>query len=194
MVMAIGAAITQTSQSDGATGALPSPVSASVAHLKVKGTAMVASLAARRSSIDTATRSCRSGRSAGQMYGHRARMIANSEPPPSANTSRFNASVDRGRESIKTLTRAGAPPGRTANPSYRDLLNCNHPKREKPTPEGPAAATAMPKNRGLTARSGEATSFGHEHDQIDLRLLRVRTRQKPSLHASGEAVRPHPRR
>src|SRR5262245_1847505 len=160
MVMAIGAAITQKSQSDGATGALPSPVSASVAHLKVKGTAMVANLAASSSSIDTATRSCRSGRSAGQIYGHSPRMIANSEPPPSADTSRFNASVDRGRESIQTLTRTSGPLGGPPYPSYRDFLNCNHPKREKPTPEGPAAATAMP-NRGLTARPGEATSCGH---------------------------------
>ncbi len=98
--MAIGAANTQTSHEDGATGALPSPVSASVAHLKVKGTAMVASLAASRSSIDAATRSCRSGRSTGQIYGHSPRMMVNSEPSPSADCSRLNAAVDRGRESI----------------------------------------------------------------------------------------------
>src|SRR5262245_33797159 len=71
MVIAMGAAIAQTSQSAAATGALPCPVSASVAHLKVKGTAIVASLAKRSSSIAAATRSFRSARSAGQMNGHR---------------------------------------------------------------------------------------------------------------------------
>ena len=67
MVMRIGAASAQTSHAEGATGALPSPVSASVAHLKVKGTAMVTSLAASRSSIATATRNLRSRRSVGQI-------------------------------------------------------------------------------------------------------------------------------
>src|SRR5215468_4378458 len=136
--MAIGAAITQKSQSDGAIGALPSPVSASVAHLKVKGTAMVANLAASSSSIDTATRSCRSGRSAGQIYGHSPRMIDMSEPPPSADTSRFNASVDRGRESIQTLTRAGAPPGRTATPPHIEIFSTAITPDEKNRPrKGP---------------------------------------------------------
>ena len=69
-------------------------------HLKVKGTAMVASLAASRSSIENPTCHCSSGRSAGQMNGHRPRMIATSEPPSSTDTSRFNASLDRGWESI----------------------------------------------------------------------------------------------
>ena len=100
MVIATGAANTHSSQDDGATGAVPSPVSASVAHLKVKGTAMVASLAANRRSIENPTRRCRSGRSVGQMKGHSPRMIARSEPPSSADTSRFNASLDRGWESI----------------------------------------------------------------------------------------------
>ena len=49
--MAIGAASAQSSQSDAATGAVPWPASASVAHLKVNGTAMVASLAASSSTI-----------------------------------------------------------------------------------------------------------------------------------------------
>ena len=100
MVITTGAANTHSSQDDGATGAVPSPVSASVAHLNVKGTAMVASLAASRSSIESATRRCRSGRSVGQMNGHSPRMMAKSEPPSSADTSRFNASLDRGWESI----------------------------------------------------------------------------------------------
>ena len=51
----------------GRTGAEPSPVSASVAHLKVKGTEMVASLATRRSPMESVTRAFRSGRSAGQI-------------------------------------------------------------------------------------------------------------------------------
>jgi hypothetical protein len=34
------------------------------------------------------------------MNGHSPRMIARSEPPSSVDTSRFNASVDRGWESI----------------------------------------------------------------------------------------------
>jgi len=43
------------------------PVSASVAHLKVKGTTSVAALAATRSSIDQTTRIFRSSRSPGHM-------------------------------------------------------------------------------------------------------------------------------
>ena len=65
--MTIGAAKTHTSHEEAATGALPSPTSASVAHLNVNGTVMVASLAASRSTIEIATRSCRSRRLAGQM-------------------------------------------------------------------------------------------------------------------------------
>src|SRR5262249_17097101 len=98
--MRIGAASTQVSHDEAATGALPSPVNASVAHLNVNGTAMVASLAASSSSIENATRHLRSLRSTGQMYGHSPRMIANSEPPRSANTSRFKDCVVRGGESI----------------------------------------------------------------------------------------------
>src|SRR5437764_609293 len=56
MVSAIGAASAQRSHEDAANGALPSPASASVAHLNVKGTAMVASLAASNSTIAAATR------------------------------------------------------------------------------------------------------------------------------------------
>ena len=67
MVIAIGAAITQTSQSSGAIGAVPWPTNASVAHLKVNGTVTVASLARSRSAIANRTRSFRSRRSAGQI-------------------------------------------------------------------------------------------------------------------------------
>ena len=56
-----------TIMEDEATGALPSPTSASVAHLKVNGTAIVASFAASRSAIAIQTRSLRSARSRGQM-------------------------------------------------------------------------------------------------------------------------------
>ena len=48
-------------------GALPFPVSASVAHLKVKGTARVASLAIKSSTKDQTTRIFRSERSLGHI-------------------------------------------------------------------------------------------------------------------------------
>jgi uncharacterized protein (TIGR00730 family) len=43
----------------------------------------------------------------------------------------------------------------------------------------------------LTACAGRATSFAHEHDQIDLRLLRLRSRQQSSIHGGGEEARPN---
>ena len=52
---------------DAATGAVPCPVSASTAHLKVKGTAMVASFATSSSAIAISTRIFRSRRSDGQI-------------------------------------------------------------------------------------------------------------------------------
>ena len=67
MVIRIGAAITQPNHDVAATGAVPFPISASVAHLKVNGTAMVASLANSSSTIATMTRSLRSRRSVGQI-------------------------------------------------------------------------------------------------------------------------------
>src|SRR5262249_21754651 len=90
-----------------------SPVSASVAHLKVKGTAIVASLAPKSRIIEITTRSLRSRRSAGQMYGHSPPMMASSEPP-SPDTSRFKAAIDRGGESV-----IGSPAatGRASRPS-----------------------------------------------------------------------------
>ncbi len=99
MVITTGAASAQPSHHSGATGALPCPASASVAHLNVNGTAMVASLAASRSAIAAATLSLRSRRSAGQMKGHSVRMTASSEPP-SPETSRFIASLERGWKSV----------------------------------------------------------------------------------------------
>ena len=67
MVIATGAASAQTTQSAVATGALPCPASASVAHLYVKGTATVASLATSSSTIAPQMRSFRSVRSDGQI-------------------------------------------------------------------------------------------------------------------------------
>src|SRR6202012_1250441 len=69
--MMIGEATTHSTQFEGCTGALSAPVKASVAHLKVKGTASVASLAANSSTTDQTTRIFRSVRSPGQIYGHR---------------------------------------------------------------------------------------------------------------------------
>src|SRR5437870_12875162 len=80
--MAIGAATVQASQEDGATGALPCPSSASVAHLNVKGTATVASLARNSSTVAASTRSLRSRRSDGQMYGHRCMSVRGSVALP----------------------------------------------------------------------------------------------------------------
>src|SRR6516225_2971771 len=128
MVMRIGAAKPHASHEEGANGALPSPVSASVAHLKVKGTAIVASLAPRRRIIETMTRSFRSRRSAGQMYGHNPRMMANREPP-SPDTSRFKAAVDRGWKSVIGRSRSDGPRGQTVEPfSYRDFRRPQRPR------------------------------------------------------------------
>ncbi len=80
MVMAMGAASAHSSQSEAANGALPVPARASVAHLKVKGTATVASLAASSSTMAPITRSFSSRRSDGQIYGHRWITVANSAP------------------------------------------------------------------------------------------------------------------
>src|SRR5271154_5765203 len=69
--MMIGEAMTHSNQFEACTGALSAPVKASVAHLKVKGTASVASLATSSNTTDQTTRIFRSARSPGQMYGHR---------------------------------------------------------------------------------------------------------------------------
>ena len=65
--MSSGEATIQNIQLSGATGALAWPDSASVAHLKVKGTASVATLAISSSATDQTTRILRSARSPGQM-------------------------------------------------------------------------------------------------------------------------------
>src|SRR5580704_7443113 len=69
-----GEAISHVSQSDDCT-ALSTPVSASIAHLKVKGTASVATLAISSSTTDQTTRILRSTRSPGQIYGHRCTSV-----------------------------------------------------------------------------------------------------------------------
>ena len=63
----IGEATTHSTQLEACTGALSAPVRASVAHLNVKGTASVASLASNNSTTDQTTRIFRSARSPGQM-------------------------------------------------------------------------------------------------------------------------------
>src|SRR5690348_12963903 len=80
MVSSTGAAKTQMSHDGVSAGGCPSPVSASTAHLKVNGTAMVASFASNSSTVAHTTRSFRSERSEGQMYGHRLIMVCPSAP------------------------------------------------------------------------------------------------------------------
>src|SRR3984893_9263782 len=66
-----GEAISHNGQFDACTGAVPAPVRASIAHLKVNGTESVANLATSSSTTDQTTRILRSTRSPGQIYGHR---------------------------------------------------------------------------------------------------------------------------
>ena len=70
-----GEAISHIVQLDDCTGAVSAPVSASIAHLKVNGTASVASLATKSSTIDQTTLIFRSTRSPGQIYGHRCASV-----------------------------------------------------------------------------------------------------------------------
>src|ERR1700729_3532802 len=70
-----GEAISHSVQFDDCTGAVSAPVSASIAHLKVKGTASVATLAISSSTTDQTTRILRSTRSPGQTYGHRCTSV-----------------------------------------------------------------------------------------------------------------------
>src|ERR1700688_2384130 len=69
-----GDAISHGFQSDDCT-ALSAPVKASIAHLNVKGTESVASLAISSSTTDQTTRILRSTRSPGQIYGHRCSSV-----------------------------------------------------------------------------------------------------------------------
>ncbi len=63
----IGEATTHSIQFEDCTGAVSAPVKASVAHLKVKGTASVATFATSSSTTDQTTRIFRSARSPGQI-------------------------------------------------------------------------------------------------------------------------------
>src|SRR6516165_9832271 len=129
--MATGAANPQSSHAPGIAGARPSPVSASVAHLNVKGTAMVASLASRSRTIESATRCFRSRRSAGQIYGHTAYNMPSSEPPPAV-MSRLNAAVGRGWESVIQQARSDGPHRQTVEAPYRDSQDKTHPASTMP--------------------------------------------------------------
>src|SRR3974390_687880 len=70
-----GEAISHNVQFDGATGAVSAPVNASIPHLKVNGTASVATLATSSRTTDQTTRILRSARSPGQIYGHRCASV-----------------------------------------------------------------------------------------------------------------------
>ena len=70
-----GEAISHSVQFDDATGAVSAPVNASIAHLKVNGTASVATLAISSRTTDQTTRILRSARSPGQIYGHRCASV-----------------------------------------------------------------------------------------------------------------------
>src|SRR3954451_12761477 len=116
MVIKMVAAITHVTHEFGAAGAVPSPVSASVAHLKVNGTAMVANFASSSSIIATRIRSLRSRRSEGQINGHRATSVPKKLAFASEETSRFSAAVDRKLPSvIKGPGRDGPPIGTLAS-------------------------------------------------------------------------------
>src|ERR1700712_529026 len=73
--MISGEAISHSVQFEDCTGAVSAPVRASIAHLNVKGTDSVVTLASSNSTIDQATRILRSARSPGQMYGHRCASV-----------------------------------------------------------------------------------------------------------------------
>src|SRR5450756_1058316 len=73
--MMTGDAISHIVQFDACTGAVSAPVRASIAHLKVNGTASVATLATRSSTTDQTTRIFRSARSPGQIYGHKCASV-----------------------------------------------------------------------------------------------------------------------
>src|ERR1700720_3919647 len=73
--MMTGEATTHSAQFEACTGAESAPVNASIAHLKVKGTASVATLATSSRTTDQTTRILRSARSPGQIYGHKCTSV-----------------------------------------------------------------------------------------------------------------------
>src|SRR5437763_3103103 len=147
--------------------ALPWPANASVAHLYVNGTAMVASLAKTSSTIEATTRSLRSLRSLGQMYGHRCTRVDNSVPrspetPPAlpCNPRVIRSSAFRNRYGPNTVEPL---PGA----SYRPSRGLDHLVS--------AAATEMPAFLdGLRRRSGKCAE---PRRRMALRALRPREPQ-----------------
>ena len=117
----------------GATGALPSPASASVAHLKVNGTAMVASLAASRSTIASTTRSLQVAPVGRPDIGPQSAHGREQRAAVGGHVAfqRFGgARMGIGHEDP---ARTDGPRGQTVDcPSYRDFPDCNHPNREHP--------------------------------------------------------------
>src|SRR5207248_5936690 len=91
-------------------------------------------------------------------------MIASSEASPSAETSRFNASLERGEESILAYRpQRWAARAAPSNPSHIEPFR----GAITPTGENPRHATCA-----LTTCAGRAKSFAHEHDQIDCQHIR----------------------
>src|SRR5262245_33881566 len=85
---------------------------------------MVASLAKTRRTIAITTRSFRSRRLEGQIYGHSPISVDSSEPPGSEEISRFSARVDR-----KVPSDIAGPSGRRAVGTVKRLYSYrNFPK------------------------------------------------------------------
>src|SRR6202023_2490862 len=114
--MISGEAISHNVQFDGCTGAVSAPVRASIAHLKVKGTAKVATLAISSSTTDQTTRILRSARSPGQINGHKCTSVPISVAL-SAGLADDGASWARGCESVWAISSAPAAGGRTGSQS-----------------------------------------------------------------------------
>src|SRR6266446_3087560 len=128
-------------------------------------------------------------------------MIANSEAPPSADTSRFNASLERGWGSILIPARSD---GRDRRPShachieiFKSAITVHieppYVTRALPSPVRSSAAMTF-LYRGLTGSLARVRSFSYEHNQLDLRLLRFRPRHQSSIHGGGDEAWPHSRR
>src|ERR1700730_17719569 len=111
-----GDAISHSFQFDDCTGALSAPVSASMAHLKVNGTARVATLAISSSTTDQTTRILRSARSPGQINGHKCTSVPISVAL-SPGLADDGAAWARGCYSVWAISSAPASGGRTGSQS-----------------------------------------------------------------------------
>src|SRR5215469_3312267 len=176
----IGVATAQASQSLGPIGAVPWPASASVAHLKVNGTAMVASFAAKISTVANSTRALRSALSAGQIYGQRWTSIDNS-PARSAFTTRLwlTGAVANSLIAMRLTGRLRHSRQLHPAPSYRD-------SRRSPHPRGPCSVTL----KWLARRANRRHMYSfegaiYEQNQCDLRVLRIESRHRPGVCGSG---------